>query len=67
MSVYNLDLPDDLAAWLKSRAPQSQGGTISAAAVDAIAMAKSIDEAGKAQRQRALSLTAADLRELADS
>jgi hypothetical protein len=63
----NLDLPDDLAAWLTARAPRSQGGTISAAAVDAIAMAMSIDEAGKRQRERAIKLTADDLRALADS
>jgi hypothetical protein len=65
--VDHLDLPDDLADWLVARAPRSQGGTISAAAVDAIAMAKSIDEAGKHQRERAIALTADDLRALADS
>ncbi|MGH3303527.1 MAG: hypothetical protein ACRDOK_17990 [Streptosporangiaceae bacterium] len=65
--LENLDLPDELAAWLASRAPRSQGGTISAAAVDAIAMAKSLAEAGSAQRQRAQVVTAADLKALADS
>jgi hypothetical protein len=65
--LEHLDLPDELAAWLAARAPRSQGGTISAAAVDALAMAKSIDEAGKRQRERAIMLTADDLRALADS
>lgn len=63
----HLDLPDELATWLCARAPRSQGGTITAAAIDAIAMAKAIDEAGQQQRERALALTAADLRALADS
>jgi hypothetical protein len=62
-----LDLPDELAKWLNARAYRSQDGTISSAAVDAIAMAKAIDEAGKQQRERALKLTADDLRALADS
>jgi hypothetical protein len=63
----DLELPDELATWLGARASMSQGGTISAAAVDAIAMAKSIDEAGRRQRERAIILTADDLRALADS
>lgn len=63
----HLDLPDELATWLLSRAPRSRDGTIYAAAVDAIAMAKSIDEAGTSQRVRAIKLTADDLRALADS
>ena len=62
-----LDLPDELATWLCARVSRSEDGTLAAAAVDAIAMAKSIDEAGKRQRERAITLTAADLRALADS
>lgn len=67
MTSVNMELPDELASWLAARAPRSQGGTISAAAVDAIAMAKAIDEAGRRQRIRAMGLTADDLRALADS
>lgn len=63
----HLDLPDELAAWLCARVSRSEDGTLSAAAVDAIAMAKSIDEAGSLQRERAITLTAVDLRALADS
>lgn len=61
-----ITLPAELAAWLASRTDRSEDGTLAAAAVEAIAMAKSLDEAGRAQRERALSLTADDLRALAD-
>jgi hypothetical protein len=67
MLKIELDLPDDLAQWLLSRAPRSQGGTIDAAAVDAIAMAKSVADAGTEARHRAQRVTAADLRALAES
>ncbi len=67
MTSVSVNLPDELASWLAARAPRSAGGTVSAAAVDAIAMAKAIDEAGREQRIRAMTLTAEDLRALADS
>jgi hypothetical protein len=67
MTRISVELPDELASWLHARAPRSVGGTISAAAVDAIAVAKAIDDSGRKQRNRALHITAEDLRALADS
>lgn len=67
MTFDKLVVPDDLAAWLQSRAPLSAEGTQEGALLDALALAKSIAEAGTRERDRALALTADDLRRLADS
>ena len=64
--MVTLDLDAGLYEWLAARA-ERQRRTVGEVAADAIATAKAMDDAGREQRNRAIHLTAEDLRALADS
>jgi hypothetical protein len=65
MTRLTVDLPDELATWLKSRAPRA-GGDMNRALVDELAVAKALADSGKTQMDRALKITEPALRKLAD-
>jgi hypothetical protein len=65
MTEITVQLPDDLATWLQSRAPRA-GGDVGRALVDELAVAKALADSGSSQMRRALTITEPALRKLAD-
>jgi hypothetical protein len=65
MTKLTVELPDELATWLQSRAPRA-GGDMERALLEELGVAKALADAGRTQRDRALKITEPALRKLAD-
>jgi hypothetical protein len=65
MTEIKVTVPDELAAWLESRASR-YGGDLGAAAAAELNVARGLAESGSAQLSRALKITEPALRRLAE-